>query len=827
MPSHTHSNYLSSTVLRCWLLLMIVIQPLCGMTQTLAGRDFWLMIPRHSMQRIYITAMQTARVNIDVPRNNQHFVLDFSSGESSVLLVPHNYPGFNFDMDESQNRPIDGGIHVTSTGDIALYAMAFNHNSLDMASIYPVTALGSHYIVQDFDLDSSIYQGYNQFGVVAQYDNTRITFTLPHEVIYDMLNGGTDTLAADSTMTVTLAAGQCYWIGSRSFSGMEVTANHPFGLFQGGQIMIDRMYHDYVFEQAMPVKSWGTDFIVSSPTTTSFGNYVIVTSSADSCLVEIDGLVTDTLQKGQTLRMAMAIGEVHRIRTCKPSSVMLFTTGSGSLEDDGDPSSVIIPTLDQGVKKAVFRALYTSYIHQVTLNIVVRTDAVQHMTLNAFSISNYFTPFDSTYSIASITLPDDTYTLENNHSPFVAYVYGIGMAESYSYLAGMRLNDISYALRPTDSVHLCQGETQTYCLINTPTADFVTRWYVDGELVNTGDLCFDYNDTTVGTHTIDLYVETGNLCDHEFHRVLQVSPAYHDTLSFIVYETDTFIFEGRHLTTSGEYVFNHPLPTGCDSSIVVNLTVIHDVHIDIDIPDEGICIGDTVTLDIHYVPNICWLSDPVDPSLAGQERHNLIRVAPLQTTTYILTGPGGRRLDSVVVTVSRPPQLCIEKGSSILDYDSPTIIVGDCSPGSTLHYWTFADGLQDTDRYVQHLLLNLPHDSADVHLSSCSIPNCCSDTTLYFPIDVMSIWFPNVFTPTLETNNRFGCITTYEVKEYQLLIFNRFGMCVFRSDDPNQHWDGTYNGTPLPQGSYAYQWRMRVTTDNLLRQGKGLVTLLR
>ncbi|HXB30854.1 MAG TPA: gliding motility-associated C-terminal domain-containing protein, partial [Puia sp.] len=35
-------------------------------------------------------------------------------------------------------------------------------------------------------------------------------------------------------------------------------------------------------------------------------------------------------------------------------------------------------------------------------------------------------------------------------------------------------------------------------------------------------------------------------------------------------------------------------------------------------------------------------------------------------------------------------------------------------------------------------------------------------------------------------------------------VFNRYGQPVFHSENSNKAWDGTYNGKPLPVGTYYY-----------------------
>ncbi len=88
--------------------------------------------------------------------------------------------------------------------------------------------------------------------------------------------------------------------------------------------------------------------------------------------------------------------------------------------------------------------------------------------------------------------------------------------------------------------------------------------------------------------------------------------------------------------------------------------------------------------------------------------------------------------------------------------------------------------------------------------------------------DTLTFWFPNVFTPGREDNNRFGCITSVPLLEFEMHIFNRWGTRLFSSHDLHTTWDGGH----WPQGAYVYTYRLRMS-DNRVYNGKGTVTLLR
>lgn len=71
----------------------------------------------------------------------------------------------------------------------------------------------------------------------------------------------------------------------------------------------------------------------------------------------------------------------------------------------------------------------------------------------------------------------------------------------------------------------------------------------------------------------------------------------------------------------------------------------------------------------------------------------------------------------------------------------------------------------------------------------------------------VEVFCPNVFTPSLSTNNLFKPVIDHPeyISSYDLIIFNRQGIKVFSTKNPAQSWDGTSNGVLLPQGAYVYR----------------------
>lgn len=55
---------------------------------------------------------------------------------------------------------------------------------------------------------------------------------------------------------------------------------------------------------------------------------------------------------------------------------------------------------------------------------------------------------------------------------------------------------------------------------------------------------------------------------------------------------------------------------------------------------------------------------------------------------------------------------------------------------------------------------------------------------------------------------------------FELKVYNRWGIVIWESYDVNKSWDGTFNGILVPDGTYT--WTMKL--DMLNNDGKKLVT---
>lgn len=144
--------------------------------------------------------------------------------------------------------------------------------------------------------------------------------------------------------------------------------------------------------------------------------------------------------------------------------------------------------------------------------------------------------------------------------------------------------------------------------------------------------------------------------------------------------------------------------------------------------------------------------------------------------------------------------------------------------GANEHQYADALNLQDEAEanacyYVlANVVLNFP-DGQQRFLQSQSNSDCA--------IQGSSLQVPNAIAPDGE-NRFFRPVVVFgqSIRDYSMLIYDRYGQELFQSTDLYDAWDGTRNGQALPLGTYVYWIRYKAPNGIAVEQ-KGTVTLVR
>lgn len=90
---------------------------------------------------------------------------------------------------------------------------------------------------------------------------------------------------------------------------------------------------------------------------------------------------------------------------------------------------------------------------------------------------------------------------------------------------------------------------------------------------------------------------------------------------------------------------------------------------------------------------------------------------------------------------------------------------------------------------------------------------------------------PNAFTPNGDgLNDCFGLRKIASIQDMKLSVFNRLGERIFYTENPQDCWDGNYQGKPVQPGTYVYMVAFKTPclgSDLQQQQQKGTIVLIR
>lgn len=369
-----------------------------------------------------------------------------------------------------------------------------------------------------------------------------------------------------------------------------------------------------------------------------------------------------------------------------------------------------------------------------------------------------------------------------------------------------------------------------------------------------------------GTYSHTLTATNG--CDSLIHLNLFLNPTYSIHFYDSIYYGDTIHFEDSTYTAPGDYYHTYYSINGCDSIHILHIfgrLLVNDSRTDTICTGDTIIIGpwivtspgiyvdtilahnisdpDTImtynivqvpyldaTFDTswvcgtypHYIltpqnqaPYYLWsTTTSSDRYYSGHQNDSVIFAYPKEISTYTLTtdyrqNPLCPSSYSMVIEPLNEVFAHIETRPSELTAEQRDIIAFNRSRGNILqhewYYWYNDDPARTTED--EQLSLTVPQYVDSLRIGLVVNSQQCTDTA-YATIDIRqyNIFFPNVFTPTHTTNNRFYAVGN-GINSFELWIYDRNGDLVFHTTDITEGWDGTHNGIICQQAAYVYRCR--------------------
>lgn len=205
--------------------------------------------------------------------------------------------------------------------------------------------------------------------------------------------------------------------------------------------------------------------------------------------------------------------------------------------------------------------------------------------------------------------------------------------------------------------------------------------------------------------------------------------------------------------------------------------------------------------------DILWDFGDGNTSKEESPTHTYLR--GVYTVSLAITSPLGcvsRDTFVDVIRVSPRPTAAFDYTPKNLTYYQRSTQFTDFSTDAAAWEWNFGNGNRSSypnPRYTFPDTGYYPIQLIVTHASGCRD----TATKIVDVAPIFTYYLPNAFTPNFDgINDGYrGTGLFYGIEKFELLIFNRWGECIFQTNDPTNEWDGTKNnsgGTLMPTGVY-------------------------
>ncbi len=211
-------------------------------------------------------------------------------------------------------------------------------------------------------------------------------------------------------------------------------------------------------------------------------------------------------------------------------------------------------------------------------------------------------------------------------------------------------------------------------------------------------------------------------------------------------------------------------------------------------PDRMYCTGDTLHLQPHAVNfngnQYLWST--------GETTHTIIVDKDGTYTLSVRNFENGCEAnDEINVKSAAPPVVSLVPENPLCVADNDEIELQVLGRSNYLYYWP---ALDDSSRIVTVRAVG----SYTVQVTD---PDGCTIEKTTEVVDKCEpyLFVPDIFTPNGDGNNDIFEIFGRYFTDLDLKIYNRWGEVIYASDSLEKRWDGTYKGTMVPPGVYAYK----------------------
>ncbi|HHG83726.1 MAG TPA: T9SS type B sorting domain-containing protein, partial [Bacteroidetes bacterium] len=272
------------------------------------------------------------------------------------------------------------------------------------------------------------------------------------------------------------------------------------------------------------------------------------------------------------------------------------------------------------------------------------------------------------------------------------------------------------------------------------------------------------------------------------------------------------------LSSTSDLVVTVFAANGCDNQDTVSVTVTPTPTVEA-YGGGLVCLGRETTLLAIADGSIVW-------STGDTMRHTHVYT---DTSTYYTVvsfeNDCPSKPDTVFVTIDDQLPIAAFHATPDSGWIPLTTTFYNQSQGASTYEWTFGDGHVSNEFEPVHTFADTGRFNVQLIAYNA---NGCPDTA-YQKVIVgadFTIWVPNAFTPNGDGDNDYFNTPWIGVKEFHIMIYDRWGMLIYESYNPDFQWYGVFKGTGCQEGVYTYVIDARGYLSEKVRKA-GTVTLMR
>lgn len=347
-------------------------------------------------------------------------------------------------------------------------------------------------------------------------------------------------------------------------------------------------------------------------------------------------------------------------------------------------------------------------------------------------------------------------------------------------MVGQKINSDISTLLPLDT---CSLGPFTFVQPGTPLPKFASWDFGDGFKTNTiTNISHAYS--MPGTYTVKLIVANDATCNTELRKVIKLYPIPADPVLSI---SDTLVcYPG---------LFKLGLSDLADSNYLFTWSL----------SDNRVFQGPAPTISISKAGNLAVKLNIASPSGCKKDKDF-----------------------GTIIKVAEKPKAAFTANETQFTLKDPTIFLKNESVNANKYLWNFGDIKTSEEINPSHT-----YDKSGnyrILLQAFSANGCGDSAILAIRVGENTDFFiPNIFTPNGDgLNDIFKPeLGKNSITAFSMTVFNRWGMEVFNSNDPNIGWDGSNRkGKSAPTGVYVYQILFSAESE-ATKLVKGSVTLIR